>query len=151
MSSIRPARSGDEPGGRGQEGLVEELLAVEPERFAREARALVDALPDHERGLLASALVGGHETQEESFVEIAATLGLDSTDPSLMSRADVARLLVDTQRERPETLRAALRALREQPRLIHSLGAPFAPMSDSSDTSRIAHESSDEGDRDGTG
>ena len=151
MSSIRPARSGDEPGGRGQEGLVEELLAVEPERFAREARALVDALPDHERGLLASALVGGHETQEESFVEIAATLGLDSTDPSLMSRADVARLLVDTQRERPETLRAALRALREQPRLIHSLGAPFAPMSDSSDTSRIATTSSDEGERGGTG
>lgn len=114
------------------------LLALPPERFAREARALVDTLSDHERGLLASAVVAAHEALAGPFGPLVAALGLDSADPSLMSRADVARVLASIQREHPETLRQALRDLRDHPRLIHLLGAPFAPLPEASDTSRIA-------------
>ncbi len=125
-------------GGRDGHGLAETLLALAPGRFAREAQALADSLPDHERGLLASALVSAYEQEEGSFGGYVAALGLDSADPGLMSSTDLGRVLSHTQRERPGTFRRALRTLHDQPRMIHLLGAPFAPLPESSDTSHIA-------------
>ena len=126
----------------GRANLADRLLKLEPGRFAREARGVVKALPDHERGVLASALMDAFDGGASSFADAVAALGLDSADPSLMSRADVVALLGYAQRERPDTFRRALRALRDHPRLIHLIGAPFAPMSDSSDTSHIAKSES---------
>ena len=130
-----------EPGDGGA-NLADKLLKLEPGRFAREARGVVEVLPDHERGVLASALVDAFDGGEYGFADAVAALGLDSADPSLMSRADVVALLGYAQRERPDTFRRALRALRDHPRLIHLIGAPFAPMSESSDTSHIAKSES---------
>lgn len=134
---LESAAMGDELAA-GRDDWAETLLAMSPERFARGARELADALTDHERGLLASALVAAYEQIEGSFGELVSALGLDSADPSLMSRADVARVLAFTQRERPATFRQALRTLRDHPRMIYHLGAPFAPLPEASDTSRIA-------------
>lgn len=128
-----------------RDSVADRLLALPAVHFAREAQALVDSLPDHERGLLASALVATYAAGSSNGAdgtlpdELVGALGLDSTDPSLMSATDVARLLSHTQREQPATFRQALRALREHPQMLHSLGAPFAPTSESSDTSHIAH------------
>lgn len=117
--------------------LVTDLLEIEPARFAREAATFVEALPDGERGLLASALTAAYGTE---FDGLLALLSLDSADPSLMSRSDLTRLLCHTQGEHPEVLRAALQALHDQPRVIQALGAAHAPTGAASDTSRIAHE-----------
>jgi hypothetical protein len=131
----QPDRADPDDGGA---NLADRLLKLEPGRFAREARGVVEALPDHQRGVLASALVEAFDGDDYGFADAVAALGLDSADPSLMSSTDVVALLGYAQRERPDTFRRALRALREHPRLIHLIGAPFAPMSDSSDTSHIA-------------
>lgn len=122
----------------GSDGIAGRLLASAPGHFAREAQTLADSLPDHQRGLLASVLVSAYEQHGESFGELVAALGLDSADPGLMSSADLARTLIFTHRERPAMFRQALTMLHDQPQMIHLLGAPFAPLPESSDTSHIA-------------
>jgi hypothetical protein len=71
------------------------LRALGPEEFAREAERFLAGLADGERGLLASALVGAYDAPEGESGAGLARLRLDSTDPSLMSRGDVALLLID--------------------------------------------------------
>ena len=127
MSGTELVNSGD---GR----VNEEFLALDPERFARDVEISVATLTDHERGLLASALAGALEKDGSAPV---VQLGLESADPSLMSRSDVARLLVHLQREDRATLRRALQSLREAPDMQQVVGALFAPSRESSDTGRL--------------
>jgi hypothetical protein len=112
------------------DALADTLLALDADDFEQGARAVVHDLPDGERGLLASVLAGSYGAEELSFADIASALGLDSADPSLMSRPDVLRLLGYTRRERPAAFQRAIRALREHPRQMHLIGAPFAPVPD---------------------
>ncbi|HEX5504162.1 MAG TPA: hypothetical protein VFW96_16170 [Thermomicrobiales bacterium] len=112
------------------DALADTLLALDADGFEEDARTVVQALPDGARGLLASVLAGAYGEEDCSFADIAGALGLDSADPSLMSRPDVMRLLGHTRRERPAAFLRALRALRQRPEQIHLIGAAFAPVPD---------------------
>ncbi len=113
------------------------LRALGPEEFAREAERFLAGLSDGERGLLASALVGAYDAPEGESGAGLARLRLDSTDPSLMSRGDVALLLIDLHARDGAALQGAFRALGERPEMRTTLGGLFAPSRGSSDTSTL--------------
>ena len=97
-----------------------------------EDEQVMEGIGDRERGLLASALLAAcGETN------VVARLRLDSADPSLMSRADVARLLAHLRATDRAALARAFRDLREHPTLTTVLDGLFAPSRDSSDTSAL--------------
>jgi hypothetical protein len=103
----------------------------------QEATALLERLDDEGRGQLAGALLAA--CGEEAPVLIAR-LELDSADPSLMSRRDVALLLVHLQAHDREALGrvgAILRAGGGTPALFGDL---FAPSRDDSDTGRLGED-----------
>jgi len=127
-----------DPGRRVADEVESDLLTLEPEQFAREAERTLAGLTDQERGLLASALVAAYE--ESDGVTPFAALGLDSTDPSLMSRNDVAHLLIHLRRDDPSALHRVLRSLREDPETQQVLGGLFAPSRGTSDTGRLGTE-----------
>lgn len=116
---------------------VATLLTLDPERFAREAEQFLAELSDGERGLLASALMGTHATEEDAGDALIARLRLDSADPSLMSRSDVATLLAHLQAHDSAALRRALQTLRDAPTMHTTLGGNYAPSRGSSDTSNL--------------
>jgi hypothetical protein len=126
------------PERRAADEVVSELLSLDPGQFARGVDQTLAGLTDQERGLLASALVSAYEGPD-GRARITA-LGLDSADPSLMSRADVAHLLVYMWRDDQAALRRALRSLREDPETRQVLGGLFAPSRGSSDTGRLGTE-----------
>ncbi len=103
----------------------------------QEATALLDRLDDEGRGQLAGALLAA--CGDEAPVLIGS-LQLDSADPSLMSRRDVALLLAHLQAHD----RAALGRVGEI--LRTGGGAPaifddlFAPSRGDSDTSRLGED-----------
>ncbi len=94
-------------------------------------------LDDRQRGLLASALLGASAGSGGGAAPVVAFLSLDSADPSLMSRADVARLLAHLQAHDPPALRRAYLALRDHPAMVATLGGVFAPARGESDTGRL--------------
>lgn len=100
------------------------------------AEEFVAALTDEERGRLATALLiaRGDENEQATWL---AQLRLDSADPSLMSRADVAILLADLGRRDPAAARRATRALAHNRPADGILGAIFAPSRGTSDTSTL--------------
>lgn len=116
------------------------LLALGPEQFAREADRFLGGLSDGDRGLLASALVGAHAEREGESESLIAQLRLDSADPSLMSRGDVAALLAHLQAHDSAALRRALLTLRDEPQMHTTLGGLFAPSRGSSDTSSLGSD-----------
>ncbi|HEY8598277.1 MAG TPA: hypothetical protein VIL85_07590 [Thermomicrobiales bacterium] len=113
------------------------LLTLDPEHFAREADHFLDELSDGERGLLASALVGASAAESGGGEQLIAQLRLDSADPSLMSRSDVATLLAHLQAHDSTALRRALQTLRDAPTMLTTLGGGYAPSRGSSDTSNL--------------
>jgi hypothetical protein len=127
-----------DPGSRVADEVEADLLALEPGQFAREVERTIAGLTDQERGLLASVLVTTYEESEDRTP--LAALGLDSTDPSLMSRNDVAHLLVHLRRDDPSALHRVLRSLREDPEMRQVLGGLFAPSRGTSDTGRLGTE-----------
>jgi hypothetical protein len=107
---------------------------------AHEDERVIGEIGDRERGLLASALLAAcGETN------VVAQLRLDSADPSLMSRADVARLLAHLRANDSAVLARALRDLREQPNMTTVLDGVFAPSRDSSDTSTLGGDPTEQG------
>lgn len=103
---------------------------------ARNAEAFVATLDDGARGRLASALLDSYSDDGESTARLA-TLRLDSADPSLMSRADVAALLADTYARDRGAVERAIAALASTTVSHSTLGAIFAPSRGSSDTSTL--------------
>jgi hypothetical protein len=130
--------SATNPGRRVADELESDLLALEPGQFAHAVEHTLATLTDQERGLLASALVSAYEAPDGT-ARVAA-LGLDSADPSLMSRSDVAHLLTYLRRDHPAALRRVLRSLREDPETQQLLGGLFAPSRGTSDTGRLGTE-----------
>lgn len=103
----------------------------------RGALALLDQLDDGERGFLAGALLVACGDEAGALIP---RLNLDSADPSLMSRSDVARLLAHMQAQGGEALGRARQALRTgdmPPALLDDL---FAPSRGNSDTSRLGDD-----------
>ena len=98
--------------------------------------AFVATLTDQERGRLAAALLvaRGDENEQAAWM---SQLHLDSADPSLMSRADVAILLADLGRSDPAAARRATRAMADNAMADGTLGAIFAPSRGTSDTSTL--------------
>lgn len=111
--------------------------APESSRFARAAEQLVAGLADRERGLLASALIAVCDGTADGAAPVAALLRLDSADPSLMSRADVARLLAHLEAQDSAALRRAFQAFRDDPAMHATLDGLFAPAREDSDTSGL--------------
>lgn len=124
----------------GRTELTAALLALTPEQFAREADQFLGGLSDGERGLLASALIDTHAERKGESESLIAELRLDSADPSLMSRGDVATLLTHLQTHDKATLRHALRTLHDEPQMHTILGSLFAPSRGSSDTSTLGSD-----------
>ena len=110
--------------------------------MADEAEAFVATLDDQERGRLASALIDASGDATGRLTE----LRLDSTDPSLMSRADLATLLADTFVRDRRAVERAFAAMGETTEAIGTLGAIFAPSRGSSDTSTLGGDPTEEGD-----
>jgi hypothetical protein len=127
-----------DPGRRVADEVEADLLALGPGQFTQEVERTLAGLTDQERGLLASALAAAYD-EPESQTPLAA-LGLDSTDPSLMSRNDVANLLVHLRRDDPSALGRVLRSLRDDPKTQQVLGGLFAPSRGTSDTGRLGTE-----------
>lgn len=120
--------------------IAPELLALGPEQFANEAERFLGGLSDGERGVLATALVGANAEREGESGPLIAQLRLDSADPSLMSRNDVAKLLAHLQAHDGAALHRALDALRTAPQVRATLGGLFAPSRGSSDTSSLGSD-----------
>jgi len=119
---------------------VATLLTLDPERFAHEAERFLSDLSDGERGLLASALFDARTTEIDAGDALIAQLRLDSADPSLMSRSDVATLMAHLQAHDSAALRRALRTLRDAPTMRTTLGGSYAPSRGSSDTSNLGDD-----------
>jgi hypothetical protein len=117
------------------ETVVAGLLAIEPRRFAEEAGRFTDDLTDRERGILAGALVMAYEEVQDG--PTLTGLGLESADPSLMSRHDVGRLLAAVRERGEGVLRAAIAALHDHPESYQLLGGIFAPSRYATDTGRL--------------
>jgi hypothetical protein len=115
--------------------VVAGLLAIEPQRFAEEAGRFAAGLSDRERGILAGALVMAYEGVPDG--PTLTGLGLDSADPSLMSRRDVGRLLAAVRERGEDVLRAAIAALHDHPESQQLLGGIFAPSRYAADTGRL--------------
>jgi hypothetical protein len=103
------------------------------------------ALTDRERGLLAGALLAACGDTAAAATPVVGPLRLDSADPSLMSRADVARLWAHLRSTDPAALQRALRTLAERPAMVAMLDGLFAPSRGSSDTSTLGGDPTDEG------
>ena len=108
---------------------------------ADETEAFVATLNDLERGRLATALLAACDDATGRL----AALHLDSTDPSLMSRADLATLLADTLGRDRGAVERAFAALGETTEPSGTLGAIFAPSRGSSDTSTLGGDPTQEG------
>ena len=102
-----------------------------------DAEAAVATLTDRGRGLLASALLTACGGTAAETAPVVVQLRLDSTDPSLMSRADVAQLLEHLRAHDAAALRRALVALAEHPETVATLDGLFAPSRGRSDTSNL--------------
>jgi hypothetical protein len=103
----------------------------------QEATALLDRLDDEARGQLAGALLAACGDEAPGLI---ARLELDSADPSLMSRRDVARLLTHLQAHDRAGLHRAGEILRTgggAPPIFDDL---FAPSRGDSDTSRLGED-----------
>ena len=104
---------------------------------AEEAGVLLDRLDDEGRGQLAGALLAAYGDEGPGLI---ARLELDSADPSLMSRRDVARLLAHLgahDRAALDRVGPILRAGGGTPALF---GDRFAPSRGDSDTSRLGED-----------
>ena len=124
----------------GQADIAPRLLALGPEDFAREAERLLGEISDGERGLLASVLIDACADNNPESTPVFTQLRLDSADPSLMSRRDVATLLAHLQAHDSKALRHALLALGDAPQLHPILGGLFAPSRGNSDTSSLGND-----------
>lgn len=124
----------------GRAEIAPRLSALGPAEFAREAERFLGEIADGERGLLASALIDACAEAAPESAPLVARLRLDSADPSLMSRRDVATLLAHLQAHDSGALRRALLTLRDAPRLHVTLGGLFAPSRGGSDTSNLGSD-----------
>lgn len=101
---------------------------------ARGTAKLLDQLADGERGYLAGALL---TACGDEAVVLIPRLDLDSADPSLMSRRDVARLLAHLQAHDGAALERTRQLLRVGTMPAALFDDLFAPSRGSSDTSRL--------------
>jgi hypothetical protein len=103
----------------------------------QEAAALLDRVDDAGRGRLGGALLAACGDEVPVLI---ARLELDSADPSLMSRRDVARLLAHLRAHDRAALHRVGAILREgggAPAIFDDL---FAPSRGDSDTSRLGED-----------
>ena len=119
---------------------AEMVSTPEPGQFEAGVAHAVAVLTDRERGLLASALLVACGGGAAEATPVVAQLRLDSADPSLMSRADVTRLLAHLRATDAAALRHALRTFGERPEMVATLDGLFAPSRERSDTGTLGGE-----------
>ncbi len=124
------------PGTIDQQGEPATSQVADAGDVAREAESFVATLDDGERGRLASALLDADGDPNERAARLTE-LRLDSADPSLMSRADVATLLADLCGRDRGAVERAFAAMADMTTSRSTLGAIFAPSRGSSDTSTL--------------
>lgn len=97
--------------------------------------AAAATLTDRERGLLAGAVLAAAE--DATGDAPVARLGLESADPGLMSRAEVARLIAYLRHHKPAACRRALATWRDAPAPQQLLDTLFAPSRGDAATGRL--------------